>query len=104
MLHVLMSCIGTSSTIRSSLSVAVNEVTGFPDNGPRPYQAMLPAPLPLVLRPFPVGFCDDRLDRIDVKKDPNMGVRWFFISGKMRGRFVVTTATKVSRTAHDPAS
>src|SRR3569833_3592162 len=105
-LHALSSWSLTSSTIFSSLSVKVMLVMGVTVGAPRPRQlCLVPTPPPKVRLPAREGasriFC---VERIEVRREPKRGVSQVLNRGKTMGRLVVTTATKVSLTAHDPAS
>lgn len=101
-LQALRFCIPTDSTMRSSLSFIVKFVIGFAVGGPRPRQ-LLEVP-PKVTKPFGVRPSDFCVERIESRMDPKMGPNNPLRRGNIIGKLVVTTATKVSRTAQDPAN
>lgn len=89
--------------MRSSLSLKVMLVIGYAEGGPRPRQlCLLPAPkVRTSLGVFSVCLCDER---IEVMREPKTGVSHCLTMEKTIGRLAVMTATKVSLTAHEPAS
>lgn len=101
----MVSCVFASPTIRSSLSVKVKLVMGFAVRGPRPRQlGPEPPPPPKVRSSLGVPSVSFFVERTVLIRGPTRGVNQLLTRGNMTGRFVVTTATKVSRTAQDPAS